>query len=366
MNDLEKIPAVESFLVLSAAEWRNFLALGRVRLLKDRVISGNIRGDKNLQKALFVRAPHGNLEDSGDYRVVELSSHWMSFSEQHSFDPEGNVVVISIDAMLSTFPAVEKDRFMLEDETQQSKIPIGKAEFEEVWNEWMLYDGIKLSLAAGTKMTNALGFAFIAEHQQAFDPENVVKAILGRLDSNRDQSLLSQLIEQKNEIRDFVADDIGRESFLISCVCEWVFRVRNIDLLSQDQILADELKIIHVSAKEVFWNQTKIQSQGLLEVLQKIQVNHPEAFDQLLTPLFIPLFIQFLEDIRSNKFHLEHTRAQLQELAQINSENSAILLAFCIGVELKLERVRLLLANPQHWRCSDEVKTHSEATETHG
>ena len=347
MNDLEPTQVVESFVVLSAAEWRNFLALGRVRLLKNRVLSGNIRGDKNLQKSLFVRAPHGNLEDSGDYRVVELSSHWMSFSEQHSFDPEGNVVVVSIDAMLSTFPATEKDRFMLEDETQLLKIPIGEAEFEEVWNEWMLYDGIKLSVVAGNKMTHALGLEPLSERQVAFDREDVAKIILGRLDSNRDQSLLSLLIEQKNEIRDFVADDIGRESFLISCVCEWVFRVRNIDLLSQDQILADELKIIHASAKEVFWNQTKIQSQGLLEVLQKIQVKYPDAFDQLLTPLFIPLFIQFFEDIRSNKFHLENTRVQLQELAQINSENSASLLAFCIGVEMKLERVRLLLVNPQ-------------------
>lgn len=364
MNDLEQTQFVESFVVLSAAEWRNFLALGRVRLLKNRVLSGNLRADKNLQKALFVRAPHGNLEDSGDYRVVELSSNWLSFSAQHSFDPEGHVMVISIDAMVSTFPAVEKDRLMLEDETQQLKIPIGNAEFEEVWNEWMLYDGIKLSLAAGTKMTNALGFVFIAEHQQAFDPENVVKAILGRLDSNSEQSLLSQLIEQKNEIRDFVADDIGHESFLISSVCEWVFRIRNIELLSQDQILADELKKIHASAKEVFWNQTKIQSQGLLEVLHKIQVKYPEAFEQLLTPLFIPLFIQFLEDIRSNKFHLENARAQLQELAQINGENSATLLAFCIGVEMKMERVRLLLENPQLWHCIDEVKNNSEAAET--
>ena len=364
MNDLEQAQFVESFVVLSAAEWRNFLALGRVRLLKNRVLSGNIRAQKKLQKALFVRAPHGNLEDSGDYRVVELSSNWLSFSAQHSFDPEGHVMVISIDAMVSTFPAAEKDRLMLEDETQQLKIPIGNAEFEEVWNEWMLYDGIKLSLAAGTKMTNALGFAFIAEHQQAFDPENVVKAILGRLDSNSEQSLLSQLIEQKNEIRDFVADDIGHESFLISSVCEWVFRIRNIELLSQDQILADELKKIHASAKEVFWNQTKIQSQGLLEVLQKIQVKYPETFEQLLTPLFIPLFIQFLEDIRSNKFHLENARAQLQELAQINGENSATLLAFCIGVEMKMERVRLLLENPQLWHCIDEVKNNSEAAET--
>lgn len=364
MNDLEQIQPPESFVVLSAAEWRNFLALGRVRLLMYRILSGNIRAQKNMQKALFVRAPHGNLEDSGDYRVVELSSNWLSFSEKHSYDPEGNVVVVSIDAMISTFPAAEKDRFLLEDETQQLKIPIGKAEFEEAWNDWMLYDGIKLSLAAGNKMANAFGFAFISENQEEFDLENVVKAILGRSDSNCDQPLLSKLVEQKNEIRDFVADDIGNESFIISCVCEWVFRVINIDLLSQDQILCDELKTIHLSAKDVSWNQPKIQSEGLIEVLQKIQVQYPEAFNKYLTPIFIPLFIQHFEDIRSNKFHIENTQAQLQELAHTTNQESTALLAFCLGVELKLERVRLLLANPQLCQSSDEVKNSTEALDS--
>jgi len=364
MNDLEPTQAVESFVILSAAEWRNFLALGRVRLLKNRVLSGNIRGEKNLQKALFVRAPHGNLEDSGDYRVVELSSHWMSFSEQHSFDPEGNVVVVSIDAMFSTFPAAEKDRFMLEDETQLLKIPIGEAEFEEVWNEWMLYDGIKLSLLAGNKMSELVGVRQRTEDQEAFDAEDIAKIILGRVEPNCQQPLLNLLIETKNEIRDFVAEDIGYESFLVSSVCEWVFRSINVDPISQDNPLANQLKSLHSQAKEVLWNQPKIQTLGLVEGLQKIRSEYPDAFSNLITPLFIPLFIEFSENIRSNKLNLENTRARIEELAKLEGNGSGTLLAFCAGVEMKLERVRLLEANPQLWQNSEEETSVAKVLES--
>jgi hypothetical protein len=288
----------------------------------------------------------------------------LSFSEQHSFDPEGNVVVVSIDAMFSTFPAAEKDRFMLEDETQLLKIPIGEAEFEEVWNEWMLYDGIKLSLLAGNKMSELVGVRQRTEDQEAFDAEDIAKIILGRVEPNCQQPLLNLLIETKNEIRDFVAEDIGYESFLVSSVCEWVFRSINVDPISQDNPLANQLKSLHSQAKEVLWNQPKIQTLGLVEGLQKIRSEYLDAFSNLITPLFIPLFIEFSENIRSNKLNLENTRARIEELAKLEGNGSGTLLAFCAGVEMKLERVRLLEANPQLWQNSEEETSVAKVLES--
>jgi hypothetical protein len=347
MNAPETNPEIECFVVLSATEWRNFLALGCVRLLKNRVLSGHIRAERSLQKALFVRSPHGNLEDSGDYRVVELSPCWLNYSEHHSCDPDGNVVVISIDAMIATFPALEKDREMLEDEIQQLHVPIGPAEFEEAWTEWMLYDGIKLSLLAGNKMTQLLGMEQRTDDKETFDAEDIAKIILGRAEPTCQQPLLNQFIEIKNEIRNFVAEDIGYESFILSSACEWVFRSINVDLISQDIPLANQLKSLHSQAKEALWNQPKIQTLGLVEGIQNIRSEYPDAFSNLVTPLFIPLFIEFSENIRSNKLNLENTRARIEELAKLEGESSATLLAFCVGVEMKLERVRLLEANPQ-------------------
>jgi hypothetical protein len=365
MNAPESNTGIECFVVLSAAEWRNFMALGRVRLLKNRVLSGHIRAERSLQKALFVRAPHGNLADSGDYRVVELSPNWLSFSEQHPYDPEGNVVLISIDAMLATFPALETDRLVLEDEIQQLHLTIGPAEFEEAWTEWMLYDGIKLSILAGNKMSQLLGVAQNTDQDEAFYPEDIAKVILGRGEVNCQQPLLNQLFEKKYDIRDFIAEDIGYESFLVSSICEWVFRVTNVDLISEDHPLSNGLKSLHSQAKEVLWKQPEIQTLGLLEALQKIRSEHPDAFSDLVAPLFIPFFIQFSEEIGSNKFHLEYARAQIQELGQLEGKSSASLLAFCLGVEMKLERVRLLEANPQLWKNSapDTVESQAEPAE---
>jgi hypothetical protein len=364
MNTQETNPDIECFVVLSAAEWRNFLALGHVRLLKNRILSGKVRAERNMQKSLFVRAPHGNLEDSGDYRVVELSPNWLSLSEHHSCDPKGDVVVVSIDAMLATFPALEKDRLVLEDECQQLHVAIGPAEFEEAWTEWMLYDGIKLSLLAGNRMTQLLGVERPTKDEETFDAEDIAKVILGRAESTCQQPLLNQLIEIKNEIRDFVAEDIGYESFLISSVCEWVFRAINVDSISQDNPLANQLKSLHSQAKEVLWNQPNIQTLGLVEALQKIRSDYPDAFNNLVTPLFIPLFIEFSENIRANKLNLENTRARIEELAKLEGESSATLLAFFVGVEMKLERVRLLEANPQLWQRTEEDSSVAEVLES--
>jgi len=364
MNTQETNPDIECFVVLSAAEWRNFLALGHVRLLKNRILSGKVRAERNMQKSLFVRAPHGNLEDSGDYRVVELSPNWLSLSEHHSCDPKGDVVVVSIDAMLATFPALEKDRLVLEDECQQLHVAIGPAEFEEAWTEWMLYDGIKLSLLAGNRMTQLLGVERPTKDEETCDAEDIAKVILGRAESTCQQPLLNQLIEIKNEIRDFVAEDIGYESFLISSVCEWVFRAINVDSISQDNPLANQLKSLHSQAKEVLWNQPNIQTLGLVEALQKIRSDYPDAFNNLVTPLFIPLFIEFSENIRANKLNLENTRARIEELAKLEGESSATLLAFFVGVEMKLERVRLLEANPQLWQRTEEDSSVAEVLES--
>jgi hypothetical protein len=128
--------------------------------------------------------------------------------------------------------------------------------------------------------------------------------------------------------------------------------------------LANQLKSLHSQAKEVLWNQPRIQTLGLVEGLQKIRSEYPDAFSNLITPLFIPLFIEFSENIRSNKLNLENTRARIEELAKLEGNGSGTLLAFCAGVEMKLERVRLLEANPQLWQNSEEETSVAKVLES--
>lgn len=352
----QKYPAISfsTFVALSAAEWRNFLAQGRVRVVKGRLVQGFVRSDKALQKMLFVRAPHGNLTDSKDYRVVELHQDWHNRIISHPRDLLGETLVIPISAMVQTFPAFESDQNELEEEAQNLKVAIGSAEFSDTWEEWMIEEGVNLSFQAGIQLIEIIGIGCNAGEELGFDGPKIARLLLHRLPDGVEGGLMKKLINERLHIEESATAVFESEAFYIACVYEWVFRVTQIDLLGDGHPLAHRLQELYSETRQQCRDRPDLISEPTKDMFLEIRAQVSSAFENTLSPLFIPLFVRFMDEIARERLNLATLRLQIHEFARLEGLLSARILAFCLGVELQIEKVRLLAANPDLAQLSTE------------
>ena len=321
------------YVLLTRWEWQILCSQGSICMLRVRVCAISESSAPSDVYKLFKMAPQFNLGDAHAFVIAELSSGWR-VSARSQFGASEVVEALSLESVVCFFPLTSDELDDLQEKAVAGAILVESPRFEHQWLEWVSEKTKDLVSKSSEKFVRALGLdEWLFEVSEAI---NKAKDF-DENDPSNHGSLIGLFLSNEKKI---VKDDQARSkegtcAHAIACATLWASFVCGRTVPENDSDLRKRLDIRLERYLEWQCREPNYLTSGFHRELQALEQEAPRAFNELLTPTGLGIYLRFSVAIQS-RLPPEPTDlvAAILRLQQLDGGLAAAACAYLIGPKL--------------------------------
>lgn len=324
------------YVALTRWEWQILCAQGSIRMLAARVceIPEGQAVSIDAHK-LFALAPQFNLADAHAFVIAELLPEWRKAAPPGEFGLSELIQSLHLEAVRCFFPLTVAEVEGLHEKALAGAILLEAPKFEQQWRDWVSQQTQSLSRRSAERFVRVLG---LGEWMPEISKGPKRRTASGATTPAQGGHLIGVFLESAKKIlkHDQARSDEGTCAHAISCATVWASLYSDRNVLADGSDLQAQLDTRLERYRERQYGEADYLTPGLHRELQALAQNAPGAFDNLLTPISVGMYLRFTVAIQFGpQPQPRHLVAAILRLQDLDGGPAAANCAYLIGLKLK-------------------------------
>jgi hypothetical protein len=351
---------MNSYVCITAGEWRNLCSTGRIRILEGRGVSPADQLGPESYESLFSLAPDRFiLGETSDFLIAE---YICLRQEIEGIQPPGFAVGarwLLLQDVIRFFPLRSDDTWAFEADALKAQVALSDALFERPLSEWLKNQLTDQACINGLNLKRVLWLGKPSQPQvsASADWRSLARQIANSDQENSNLLLpTANLISRRDRLFDLVREDADCGAFFVSCPIEWINLAFDINVFDSDSHLAGMAQQLHQKYLKVSFEPSLACAADLKEFEAILLAKTPELFSGAWRPAMISLYVRSSHKIRFGSLTPDYIIASVRALESLGDRPAAEMLAFLFGatlgankthsIERALDLKRFVVARP--------------------
>lgn len=288
---------------------------------------------------LFALAPQFNLVDAHAFVIAELLPEWRIAGHSSEVGLSNSLQSLCLEAVKCFFPITTAEVEGLQEKAVAGAILLDAPKFERLWLDWVSHQTQVLARRSAEKLVAVLGLG-----EWMPDVSNaLIRCTASEIGASvLEDDLIGMFLDSAKKIlkHDEARSDEGTCAHAISCATVWASLFSNRPIPVDGSDLQAKLVTRLKRYREQQYGDADYLTLGLHHDFEALTQEAPGAFDKLLTPISVGIYLRFAVAIQfgppPQPRHLVTAILRLQDL---EGGLAAAICAYLIGLKLKPQLV---------------------------
>lgn len=288
---------------------------------------------------LFALAPQFNLVDAHAFVIAELLPEWRMAGPSREVGLSDSLQSLCLEAVKCFFPITTAEVEGLQEKAVAGAILLGAPKFERLWRDWVSHQTQVLTRRSAEKFVAVLGLGeWMPDVSKALNPCTASEIGTSVLEDD----LIGMFLDSAKKIlkHDEARSEEGTCAHAISCATVWASLFSNRPIPVDGSDLQTKLITRLKRYRERQYGDADYLTLGLHHEFEALAQEAPGAFDKLLTPISVGIYLRFAVAIQYGPPpQPRHLVAAILRLQDLEGGLAAAICAYLIGLKLKPQLV---------------------------
>ena len=284
---------------------------------------------------LFALAPQFNLADAHAFVIAELLPEWRKAGAPSELGLSELIQSLHLDAVKCFFPLTTAEVEGLHEKALAGAILLEAPKFEQQWRDWVSQQTQALSRRSAERFVHVLG---LGEWMPEISKELNRRFASGATTPAQGGQLIGVFLESAKKIlkHDQARSDEGTCAHAISCATVWASLYCDRNVLADGSDLQAQFDNRLERYRKCQYGEADYLTPGLHREFEALVQKAPGAFDKLLTPISVGMYLRFTVAIQFGPPpQPQHLVAAILRLQDLDGGPAAAMCAYLIGLKLK-------------------------------
>ena len=330
------------YICLTAEEWRNLCATGRIRVLASRAVADTGEGKVPFDDELFALAPDRfALSNSSDFIIAECIALRDRIEGTLAPAHKYGVRWLALEDVVVFSPVRVDDAWAFEADAEKAQIRLGQSRFEELWKTWVIAHTAEHASINGLKLVRAVGLmddSDVTNEGSAAWASVAAAALAPNSTSFCDYDVTTALLVAREKLFELVREDADSAAIFVACPVEWISLRSGGNILDSNPEIAARAIPLNEKYRGIPFAPDVVLASDIVDFLTALLEQYPWAFSAAWTPSTAAIYVRYFHRLRFGK-PTPHEVIEAIRVSEISGgRGPARMLAFLLGVALDSSR----------------------------